>query len=136
MARISRIRGPAVNLVLTTLFQTVPGFEVNRSFGNGALLISGQLFFGEFGFVAGVITYGVFVDSLFLPVGGLAPNISALGQVVGPFSFLQPISAGFHSVSVGALKSPSTTVSVIGDRSEFIVIELPDWDDDSFVVTL
>lgn len=136
MARYSRRRGPAADFELTAVAQAIPGFDILRSFGRGTLqfLFSGVFLNAGIGVVT--IVGGFLVDggSLF-PVGYSQVFAPGIRGVIS-FGSLQPIDPGSHLLQVFLIGDAAVGEVVLADRSEFYVVELPEWDRDTDLLTL
>lgn len=136
MARYSRRRGPSVDFFLTSGLNPVPGFDVVRHFGRGVLDLrfSGSL--SPLGITPINTFFSFLVDGVGVPVIPFQSSIATDTTLVACFSSLEPIEPGFHLVQV-AFDLGNGISSVLHQRfSEFIVIELPEWDQDDDLITL
>lgn len=136
MARYSRRRGPASDFELTDSLALIPGFVIDRQFGNGTLLISGQLLVLNSTAVAGSVELAVLIDGAQINPVNLRLNYRKDENAVLGFNFLQPVSPGFHSVELQAFGVLPGGDVVVAGGAEFVVVELPEWDTDGDLVTL
>ena len=136
MARIARIRGPASSFELTGSFVLVPGFTFTRSYGNGTLDISVTL-------ASDNVTAGNTALALDVQIDGVTVAINAARQSLAPpligsvaFRTLEPILPGIHTIQVLALGDAAAGDTIRAGSMDLVVIELPQWDDESFIITL
>ena len=136
MARYSRIRGPASTFELTAADQLVPGFSITRHWDDGELLIivASQYFNGTAAAISPFLT--VFLDG-----AALIPNFGA-GSVPAAASntlvgyFLQPVTAGQHTLQLHATGGAAAGDLLLMASTEFTVIQLPSWDQEAELITL
>lgn len=136
MARMSRVRGPAVAFEMVDSMTTVPGFSITRSFGRGTLDISVQ--FMVLNLVGSTVgpTVRLRVDGVATHVTDPSFTILNNTEFWGFLRALISVTPGIHTIDFQILGSTSAGDTVIAGRSELIVIELPDWDDDINLVIL
>ena len=136
MARYSRVRGPASDFNLVATYSTPTGFSITRSFGRGVILAGGVLtllntavtnqdYRGRINIDAGAQLSG---ELIAIEEGLRSSTISPMG--------LFSIEPGIHTVELELHGGASPFGRVLAGRSEFVVIELPAWDLDDFLIDL